>query len=212
MEIITLSEQAYDVLEEMIVTLKLKPGTIISEGRLSSQVGIGRTPIREALQKLAHQHLVEAIPKKGIRVSEINIATHLALLETRRVLERVIVSKAATRASHEQREKLKEVADAMDAAARNRNLDEFIQIDHAFDELIGEAAQNPYATEACSPLRAHCRRFWYRYHKDEDLSEAARIHRELMEAISNQDDASAVTGSDDLIDYLEQLTRGVLYK
>ena len=84
---ISLTEQAYRALEELITTLALPPGTVLGEQSLAQRLQIGRTPIREALQRLARDGLVVVLPRRGILVSEINIRTQLRLLETRRVLE-----------------------------------------------------------------------------------------------------------------------------
>ena len=208
----TLSNQAYDLIEEMIVTLKLKPGSVIAEAELMREIGIGRTPIREALLRLASEHLVETLPRKGIIVSEIHITDHLALLETRRALERIIVSKATRRATADQKKTLSAFAALIESAAEQKNLNSFIHIDHEFDHILGEACRNPFAAEACSPLRAHCRRFWYRFHHDEDLSESAKLHAAIMWAIADNDELKAVAGSDELMDYLERLTREAIDK
>ncbi len=203
----TLSIQAYDLIEEMIVTLKLKPGSIISESELMNETGIGRTPVREALLRLASEHLVEMRPRKGIIVTEINITDQLALLETRRALERIVISKSARRATPEQRKRLSEFAAQIVSAAVDGNLNSFIHIDHEFDHILAEACRNPFAAEACSPLRAHCRRFWYRYHHDEDLTQSAKLHSDIMIAIAENDEQKAMLASDELMDYLEKLTR-----
>lgn len=208
----TLSNKAYDLIEEMIVTLKLKPGSIISEGDLMNETGIGRTPVREALLRLASEHLVEMRPRKGIIVSEINITDQIALLETRRALERIIVSKAARRATSEQRKRLSECAAQIVFAAGSGNLNSFIHIDHEFDHILAEACRNPFAAEACSPLRGHCRRFWYRYHHDEDLTQSAKLHANIMKTIAENDEQKAITASDALMDYLEGLTRAAIDK
>lgn len=208
----TLSIQAYDRIEEMIVTLKLKPGSIISESHLMHETGIGRTPVREALLRLAAEHLVEMRPRKGIMVSEINITDQLALLETRRALERIIISKAARRATLEQRKRLSEFAAQIVSAAESGDLNSFIHFDHEFDQIIAEAARNPFASEACAPLRAHCRRFWYRYHHDEDLSQSAQLHAEIMRAVSANDESKALEATESLMDYLEKLTREAIDK
>src|SRR5262249_44413337 len=68
----SLTEQAYRVIEEQIVTLRLKPGDILSEQLLSTTTRFGRTPIREALQRLAREGLITILPRKGILVSDIN--------------------------------------------------------------------------------------------------------------------------------------------
>jgi DNA-binding GntR family transcriptional regulator len=85
----TLTDRAYRELEEMIVTLQLSPGTVLSEQALAVRLKIGRTPIREALQRLARDGLVVIMPRRGIMVSEINLRLQLRLLEVRRELERL---------------------------------------------------------------------------------------------------------------------------
>ena len=74
----SLTDRAYAALEEMIVTLQLAPGTAISESDLSGHLGIGRTPIREALQRLAREKLVSIFPRRGIFVSPIDVASSCA--------------------------------------------------------------------------------------------------------------------------------------
>src|SRR5438045_7962947 len=83
----TLTEQAYRLIEEQIVTLRLKPGDVISEQLLSATFKIGRTPIREALQRLAREGLIRILPRKGILVSDINPRNQLLLIEVRRGTE-----------------------------------------------------------------------------------------------------------------------------
>ena len=113
----TLTDRAYRELEEMIVTLQLSPGTVLSEQVLALRLKIGRTPIREALQRLARDGLVVIMPRRGIMVSEINLRLQLRLLEVRRELERLMAGLAAERATPEERREFAEVAEAMLAAA-----------------------------------------------------------------------------------------------
>ncbi len=113
----TLTDRAYRELEEMIVTLQLSPGTVLSEQALALRLKIGRTPIREALQRLARDGLVVIMPRRGIMVSEINLRLQLRLLEVRRELERLMASLAAERATPEERREFAEVAEAMLVAA-----------------------------------------------------------------------------------------------
>ena len=87
----TLTEQAYRIIEEQIVTLRHKPGDILSEQMLSASSNIGRTPIREALQRLAREGLVTILPRKGILVSEINPRHQLLVLEVRRANAIVLI-------------------------------------------------------------------------------------------------------------------------
>jgi DNA-binding GntR family transcriptional regulator len=114
----TLTEQAYRLIEEQIVTLRLKPGDVLSEQMMSAMFKIGRTPIREALQRLAREGLITILPRKGILVSDINPRNQLLVLEVRREIERLLSRVGAERASKDQREQLVEIAQGMDRAAR----------------------------------------------------------------------------------------------
>ena len=118
----SLTDLAYAHLEEMIVTLKLRPGATVSEGELSVLTGIGRTPIREALQRLAREKLVSILPRRGIVVTEINVGSQLKLLEVRRELERLIARSAARRATPQERERFGELARRFEKSARENSV------------------------------------------------------------------------------------------
>jgi DNA-binding GntR family transcriptional regulator len=206
----TLADQAYVRAEEMIVTLELAPGQVISESDLAQHLDIGRTPLREALQRLAEDQLVEILPRKGIRITEITLRDQMALLETRRVLDRLVASRAARRADQGHREALRDCARAMHDAAETDQLDAFMEHDRRFDEIVAAAAQNPFATDALAPLHAHCRRFWYKFRANGDLTQSARLHEQLMRSIAEADYDGAAEASDALVDYLERFTRSLL--
>ncbi|MEC8370783.1 MAG: GntR family transcriptional regulator, partial [Pseudomonadota bacterium] len=199
-----MSDQAYEGLEEMIVTLHLEPGAVLSEAELSEQLGIGRTPIREALQRLAREGLVLILPRKGILVSEINPGKQLLLLEVRRELERLLARSGAHRATDEERERFTEIADGMERAERENDDLGFMRLDDALNKLIATAAHNEYANRAIGLTHGLSRRFWYvHYREAADLPVAARLHAQLARAIAAGDSAAAATASDELVDYVE---------
>lgn len=206
----TLAEQACDRLEEMIVTLQLPPGHIFSEAELSERLRIGRTPIREALQRLAAQKLVATLPRRGMVVSEVNIAEYLALLETRRVLDRLIAIRAAKRALPEQRAALIEIAGRMRTFARDGRIDAFMRLDRQGDETLASACRNHFAAQAAAPLHTHCRRFWYAYQHDGDLAQSAGLHSAVFELVAAADESGAAAATDALLEYLEHFARAVL--
>src|SRR3954470_14206016 len=115
----SLTALAYAHLEELIVTLKLAPGRVVSEAELSIMTGIGRTPIREALQRLAREKLVSILPRRGIVVSPVNVKEQMKLLEVRRELERLIARSAARRATHEERKRFRELARDFEKSAKS---------------------------------------------------------------------------------------------
>ena len=208
---VSLADEAYMRLEEMIVTLELQPGSVFSEAVLSGKIRIGRTPLREALQRLHAQRLVTTLPRRGVVVSDINIVDYLAVLETRRVLDRLVATKAARRATPEQRRTLEKTAKSMAAAAERGDLAGFMRMDNGFDRLVESASRSAFALQASVPLHAHCRRFWYLYRHNGDLVRAAELHSGLMHAVAAGDEQAAGAASDALVDYLEEFARTALH-
>ena len=85
-ENLSLAEQAYRLLEEQLVTLKLAPGELISEKDLMDRAGIGRTPVREAIQRLSVEGLLQVIPRKGLMITPLRRSDLSQIIEARRVL------------------------------------------------------------------------------------------------------------------------------
>ena len=207
----TLTEQAYRQLEEEIVTLRLEPGEFLSEYALATSLKIGRTPIREALQRLAREGLVTILPRKGILVSETDPRKQLLVLEVRRELERLLSRSGAERADAEQRQRLREIADGMDRAAKTNDDIVFMRLDRELNLLISAAAHNDYATRAMRSLHGHSRRFWYLHYKQAaDLPLCARLHASQARAIADGDPKRAAEATDRLIDYTETFTRATV--
>ena len=208
----TLTEQAYRLIEEQIVTLRLKPGNVLSEQMLSATFRIGRTPIREALQRLAHEGLVIILPRKGILVSDLNPRNQLLVLEVRRELERLLSRAGAERATKEQRERLQEIARGMDRAAKTNDDIAFMRLDRELNRLMVEAAHNTYATRSMKLLQGLSRRFWYmHYRQAADLPLCARLHANQARAIAQGNADAAARASDKLIDYVENFTRATVW-
>jgi DNA-binding GntR family transcriptional regulator len=149
----SLTDRAYLDLEEMIVTLKLPPGTAVSESELSQRLRIGRTPIREALQRLARERLIVILPRRGILVSEINVKSQLRLLEVRREVERLIARSAARRATAAERERFRALARMFEKSAKINDDVTFMRTDREFNVLCATAARNEFAAGAMIPTR-----------------------------------------------------------
>ena len=207
----TLTDRAYRAIEEQIVTLKLAPGAVISEAVLSKRLKIGRTPIREAIQRLARERLMVIMPRRGILVSEVNIQTQLRLLEVRRELERLIARGAARRATEAERTQFAAIAAGMEKAGRSNDETVFMRLDREFNLLGLQAARNEFAAGAMVLMQGLSRRFWYIHYKEAaDLPLAARLHADIARAISDADKERAAKASDRLMDYIEAFTRATL--
>ena len=204
----TLTDRAYRLIEELIVTLALPPETILSEQSLAARIGIGRTPIREALQRLARDGLVVILPRRGILVSQINLKTQMRLLEVRRELERLMASGAAERATPEESALFATIARQMRRASDENDDMMFMRLDRQFNELVSLAARNEFASRAMGLMHGLSRRFWYQHYRESgDLPLSARLHAEVAEAIAGRDPQAAAKASDRLIDYIESFTR-----
>ncbi len=207
----TLTDLAYRRLEEEIVTLRIAPGTVVSEAILSQRLGVGRTPVREALQRLAREWLVIIMPRRGIVVSEIDPVRQLRLLEVRREIERFVVRSAARRALPAHRSSFAALAGGMDSAAERSDDLDFLSLDRAFNLLLLDAAANEFATAALSQLNGLSRRFWYMHHQQAaDLPLAARLHAAVARTIAAGDQNAAGTASDRLLDYIQAFTRNTI--
>jgi DNA-binding GntR family transcriptional regulator len=203
----SLAHKAYTMLEQQLVTLQLTPGSLVSEGDLISRTGIGRTPVREAIQRLAQQELFQVIPRKGLLVAPVSRSGMLHILETRKPLERLVVHRAALNARDEQRSGLAAIARQM--AISHERFEEFLGLDHQLDELLDACAGNPFAAAALAPLRSHSRRFWYFHRQQVQLSDAIAAHAQLARLVARRDFNGAQKASDSTIAVLERLVTGL---
>jgi len=195
----------------MIIRLELAPGEVVSEARLASRLDIGRTPIREALQRLARERLVQIIPRRGVIVSAIDVKAQLRLLEVRRELERLVARSAARRATPEERTRFAAIATAFDTAARKRDDRAFLRTDREFNELVLVAARNEFAAAGMALMNGLSRRFWYiHYRKAANLPETARLHAAIAAAIAAGEERRAGEALDGLLDNIEAFTRKTL--
>lgn len=207
----SLTDRAYRKLEEMIDTLQLKPGEVLSEQSLSQQLHIGRTPIREALQRLSREGLITILPRKGVLVSDTNPRDQLLVLEVRREIERLLSRSGARRRTEAQAAQLLTIAKGMDSAAENNDDIDFMRLDRQLNTLIAVAAHNQYASRAMGLLQGLSRRFWYMHYKQAaDLPLCARLHADQARAIAQGNGDAAADAVDRLIDYTEAFTRATV--
>jgi DNA-binding GntR family transcriptional regulator len=203
----SLAEQAYEVLEDKLVTLALPPGTRVSEGQLIKMTGFGRTPVREAIQRLAQQELFLVLPRKGLVVTPVNRANMVHILEVRKPIERVIIYRAALNAMDGQRSEIAAIARKLTIS--HDSFEDFLKLDRELGNLLDQCAGNPFASAAVSPLRSHCRRFWYRHRHQMQLSDSISAHSKMARLIARREYNGAQKGSDGVIAVMERLVASV---
>jgi DNA-binding GntR family transcriptional regulator len=184
--------KAYLALERMIVTLELAPGSVATEGSLIARLGLGRTPVREAIQRLAWEGLLDVRPRAGLVIAPLHPGDWLRVIDARRGVEIVLARSAARFVTREAGWRFHEAALSMQKAVISGNVVAFLEADKALDEAMALAADNPFAARLAAPLQTHSRRFWFRYKAETGLAEAAEHHVELIRAVLDGDqDASA---------------------
>lgn len=186
----------------MIVTLRLLPGANVSEASLVALTGFGRTPVREALQRLAWEGFLAIRPRSGITIAPINPSDWVKVIDARRGVEIVLAKSAAALASQVDIDRFREASDAMANAAGECDVAAFLDADKAFDEAIALAADNIFAVRLVQPLQTHGRRFWYRYRGAGGLPEAAERHRDLIAAIVARNPLGAASEAEKLMNIL----------
>lgn len=169
------------------MTLELAPGEIATEGALIDRVGLGRTPVREAIQRLAWEGLVEIRPRAGLAIAPLHADDWVRVLDARSGIEQVLARSAARNTTPELARQLETAAGAMRDAAAAGDVFSFLAADKALDEVIAAAANNPFATRVAAPLQTHSRRFWFRYQAATGLAAAAERHVGLIRAIQSGD-------------------------
>jgi DNA-binding GntR family transcriptional regulator len=207
----TMTDRAYRQIEEAIITLRLRPGQVLSETQLADSLDIGRTPVREALQRLAREGMITVLPRRGALVSEINLSKQLMLLELRREIERLCARKAAQRTSPEEREAFSALADQLGRAASERDDAAFMRLDLQFNQMLLAASRNEFAERAMHRIQGLSRRFWFQHYRESlDLEKCATLHEKVARAIASGDGDKAAAASDDLIDYIVEFTRSTI--
>jgi DNA-binding GntR family transcriptional regulator len=206
-ELFSLTEQAYLKLEQMIATLELRPGAFVSEAELCERLGIGRTPVREAMQRLAREHLLQIMPRRGCVVADCRFGDELNVIEVRRPLELVVARGAAARASPEERRQFVELADSMVAALEGDDFDAFARLDAAFNQLCLAACRNATAASMMRLISTQNRRFWFMHHGRTLPREGIESHVEIARAIASGDADEAAKATERLLTYVEMVAR-----
>jgi DNA-binding GntR family transcriptional regulator len=180
----SLSDEAYLRIRDLIVSLELAPGAIVNERELMERLGLGRTPVREALLALAQQKLVEVYPRRGIFVSPVNVRDLASLSEVRAVLESHAARLAAERATAEEREYAGTLVHELDEAAGERDERRLIELDQRIHRHVYRCAHNPFLEETLNEYYVLTLRIWFlALDRVARLDEAVREHRELLEAL-----------------------------
>ncbi len=181
------SEEAYLRIRDRIVSLDMPPGSVVNEARLREKLKIGRTPIREALQRLARENLVKSVPHRGTFVTDVNITDLARITEVRVVLEAHAARLAAEKLAGTDREAIEDLL----AVVERRSVTdqrELMQLDQQIHQLVYRAARNPFLEATLERYFNLSLRLWYLVlDREIRLREAVDEHVELLKAILSGD-------------------------
>lgn len=177
----TLAERAYTALRDMIVTLEVPPGTPIHEERLSKNIGVGRTPMREAIKRLEAEDLVAIYPRRGTFASEINITDHGLIAEVRKNLEGQAALSAAERAGTDTRARMAELAESISQSHDDASM---MRLDTEIHRTIYQATANRYLEATLNQYYNLTLRIWYLFlPRLGGMAEHMAGHEKLLRAI-----------------------------
>jgi len=185
----SLADRAHVAIRDLIVSLELPPGSLIDERQLVESLGIGRTPVREALRRLAQEQLVEVFPRRGMFVTGVDVRDLARISEVRAALEPEAARLAAERASDEERVELAALSDRIKRGANLMGLDERIH------RAIYAAAHNHLLEKTLGEYYVLALRIWMlALDRAEDLEDAVEAHRDLVHEIvvGNGDGAAEI--------------------
>jgi len=206
-----LADRAYAQLRDRLVTLGIPPGAPINEDALGRELGLGRTPLREAIKRLALENLVTVFPRRGTFASEINITDLTAICDVRTQLEGHAAYRAAERITPAQEGELRELIAELAASRGEEDAVALMALDARVHRFVHHCAANPYLEETLGRYFNLSLRIWHLVlERLPDLAARVHEHGELLEAIAEHRPELARTIMVDHVRTFEEEIRSVL--
>ncbi len=206
-----LADRAYRELRDRLVTLRIAPGAPIDEDLIGRELKMGRTPVREAIKRLALENLVTVFPRRGTFASEINITDLAHISDVRTQLEGHAAYRAAQRITETQREELTGLLDELQASRGNDDLATLMELDARVHRFIYRCAANPFLEETLGRYFNLSLRIWYLViDRLPHLFARVHEHQDVLLAIAAGEPATARDTLVGHIDTFEQEIRSVL--
>lgn len=180
----SMAQSAYETIRHRLIMLDIAPGDAINEAGLSAELGVGRTPVREALKRLERDHLVVSFPRRGTFATNVDLTDLASISEMRLALEPLAARRAAAILGPEQRADFEEAIAAVTALDADDDPRRLIERDLAVHRLIYSATDNPHLKETLIRLDDLATRIWCLVlPRIPDVIGHIREHNDLLEAI-----------------------------
>ena len=200
-----LREIVYEELKRQILVGEIAPGTRMMEVELAEDMGVSRTPVREAIRKLEKEGLVTIEPRRGAYASDISIKDMVDVLEVRQMLEGMAASMAAQKVTEEEKIDFVEANSAYKNAVKKGNIEEIIRYDELFHQLIVSYSGNKTLNQLLSQVQELALRFRYIYYDDFSRYENMPVeHEEIEEAIISGDTQKAKVVAEEHVERLKK--------
>ncbi|KQM32309.1 transcriptional regulator [Rhizobium sp. Leaf68] len=202
-------ELAYERIEALLINCELRPGQQLTLMELQISTGLGRTPVHNAVSRLATDTLLTVLPRHGLRVTPIDLARERLLLKLRRDMERFVVTLAIDRASLSHRNQMLHIEHALRERRDKITLTDFNVLDRRIDQLLLAAANEPFLEHTLRPLHTIYRRIGFIHHTvtdgRADLSTTVDCHLSVLNAVANRHLETALSATDTLIGFVDSM-------
>ncbi len=189
---LSLGDTAYEELKRRIITLQYPPGSYLNEAQLCKDLVIGRTPVHQAVNRLALEGMINIIPRKGNIVRPVSLEDALAVFEVRLLLEPACVEMAAERASMDEIEAMDRLLEPAERLSARRDIEALMNIDKEFHILLAQCARNKVLEQTLMRLHERSLRFWFISLSDQDhVANVVDEHRDIVESLRRRDGAAA---------------------
>jgi len=188
----SLRHKAYVAIKHQIITCELKPGEVLSEAILSDRLEIGRTPVRQAIDHLVIDGLIEVLPRKGIVVRPISLDEIVHVNEVRLINEAHSVRRAAERATDAEVALLQDNLARMQEATQNNAFEDLMLLDREFHALLSNGARNPILSELLRNLHERSLRLWFiSLRANDQHMRVCEQHAAIIEAVRDRNPDAA---------------------
>jgi DNA-binding GntR family transcriptional regulator len=206
-------EQAYEAIENLLVNCQLRPGRYLAIQELQNLVGFGRTPVHQAVSRLAADTLIVVHPRRGLQIAPIDLARERTLLRLRRDIERFVVRLATEKCTAAQRHQMLHLKRQLKESREQIDLDKFNLVDRRLNRLFMNAAAEPFVESTLRPLHTLFRRIGWLFHSHvpggSDITRTIDAHIDLVDAVMNHHVDQALAASDALIDFMDSMFGGL---
>src|ERR1700756_5871155 len=204
---INLFDLAYEQIEYLIVSCRLKPGQYLTMQDLQDLTGLGRTPVHQAVSRLAADTIIFVRPRHGLQIAPVDLERDRFLLRPRGDIERFVIRLATERSEASHHNQMLYLARILRERGETMTIEDFNKFDRRIDRLILTAAKEPFLGHTLRPLHTIFRRVGWLYHTKTGTgvgpNESIECHIAVLETMANHQVKAATTASDKLIDFVD---------